>query len=55
VTVELVIRARPVVSGRVVCEITATALFIAVGCLLLGTYFFTKAYWGPAIAHRVPG
>ena len=32
----------------------AAALFAgATGFLLLGTYYFTKLYWGPAILHRL--
>jgi hypothetical protein len=31
----------------------AGALAAATGFLLLGTYYFTKIYWGPAILHRL--
>jgi len=31
------------------------AFVVATGFLLLGTYYFTKLYWGPAILHRLTG
>lgn len=31
------------------------AFAVATGFLLLGTYYFTKLYWGPAILHRLAG
>lgn len=31
------------------------AFAVATGFLLLGTYYFTKLYWGPAILHRLTG
>jgi hypothetical protein len=35
-------------------RLAATGLFAgATGFLLLGTYYFTKLYWGPAILHRL--
>ena len=55
VIAELVIRSRPSSATAWFRGITATALFIAVGFLLLGTYFFTKVYWGPVIVHRLLG
>jgi hypothetical protein len=37
-------------------KISAAAAFVAAtGFLLLGTYYFTKFYWGPAIVHRLAG
>lgn len=35
--------------------VAAGTLAGAAGFLLLGTYFFTKVYWGPAILHRLTG
>ena len=35
-------------------RLAASAAFVvATGFLLLGTYYFTKLYWGPAILHRL--
>jgi Predicted membrane protein (DUF2306) len=37
-------------------RLAASAAFVvATGFLLLGTYYFTKFYWGPAILHRITG
>lgn len=49
---EAFIRARSAASPRI--RLAAASLFAgATGFLLLGTYYFTKLYWGPAILHRL--
>jgi hypothetical protein len=50
--VEAFIRAQTAVSPKI--KLAAAGLFAgATGFLLLGTYYFTKLYWGPAILHRL--
>ena len=50
--VEAFIRARSAASPKL--RLAAAGLFTgATGFLLLGTYYFTKLYWGPAILHRL--
>jgi uncharacterized membrane protein len=50
--VEAFIRAQYAASPKI--KLTASGLFAgATGFLLLGTYYFTKLYWGPAILHRL--
>jgi hypothetical protein len=50
--VEAFIRAQSTTSPKI--RLSAAALFAgATGFLLLGTYYFTKLYWGPAILHRL--
>src|SRR5579872_1203994 len=50
--VEAFIRARTAASPKF--KLAAAGLFAgATGFLLLGTYYFTKLYWGPAILHRL--
>jgi Predicted membrane protein (DUF2306) len=50
--VEAFIRARSAASPKF--RLAAAGLFAgATGFLLLGTYYFTKLYWGPAILHRL--
>jgi hypothetical protein len=50
--VEAFIRAESAVSPKI--RLAAAGLFAgATGFLLLGTYYFTKLYWGPAILHRL--
>jgi uncharacterized membrane protein len=55
VIAEAVIRARRTSAPAWLRGGATAALVVAVGFLLLGTYFFTKMYWGPAIVHRVLG
>jgi hypothetical protein len=50
--VEAFIRAQSAASPKI--KLAAAGLFAAAtGFLLLGTYYFTKLYWGPAILHRL--
>lgn len=50
--VEAFIRAQSAASPKI--RLAAAGLFAGVtGFLLLGTYYFTKLYWGPAILHRL--
>jgi hypothetical protein len=50
--VEAYIRAQSAVSPQI--KRAAAVLFAAsTGFLVLGTYYFTKLYWGPAILHRL--
>jgi hypothetical protein len=50
--VEAFIRAQSTASPKI--RLAAAGLFAgATGFLLLGTYYFTKLYWGPAILHRL--
>jgi hypothetical protein len=50
--VEAFIHARSAVSPKI--RLAAAGLFAgATGFLLLGTYYFTKLYWGPAILYRL--
>jgi hypothetical protein len=50
--VEAFIRAQSTASPKI--RLAAAGLFTgATGFLLLGTYYFTKLYWGPAILHRL--
>jgi Predicted membrane protein (DUF2306) len=50
--VEAFIRTQYTASPNV--RLAAAGLFAgATGFLLLGTYYFTKLYWGPAILHRL--
>jgi hypothetical protein len=42
--------------ARFGARVAASAVFVAAtGFLVLGTYYFTKLYWGPAILHRLTG
>jgi hypothetical protein len=50
---EMFIRARRVQAGPAMRIAAAGALAAATGFLLLGTYYFTKIYWGPAILARL--
>lgn len=50
---EAFIRARRTNASPVLRLTAAGALVAATGFLLLGTYYFTKLYWGPAILHRL--
>ena len=50
--VEAFIRVHSAASPKI--RLAAAGLFAgATGFLLLGTYYFTKLYWGPAILHRL--
>jgi len=50
--VEAFIRAQYTASPKI--KLAAAGLFAAAtGFLVLGTYYFTKLYWGPAILHRL--
>jgi hypothetical protein len=50
--VEAFIRAQSAASPKI--RLAAAGLFAGTtGFLLLGTYYFTKLYWGPAILHRL--
>ncbi len=50
--VEAFIRAQSAASPKI--RLAAAGLFAgATSFLLLGTYYFTKLYWGPAILHRL--
>jgi hypothetical protein len=52
--VELLLRARR--EGPPAARLAAAALFTAATLLvLLGTYYFTRFYWGPAIVQRLMG
>lgn len=53
--VEIFLRARRVSASPALRLTAATVLAGASGFLLLGTYYFTKIYWGPAILDRLPG
>ena len=53
--VEAFIRARRTTAPPALQLIAAGVLAGATGFLLLGTYFFTKFYWGPAILGRLTG
>jgi hypothetical protein len=53
--VEIFLRARRVSASPVLRLAAATVLVGASAFLLLGTYYFTKIYWGPAILDRLPG
>ncbi|ACY18986.1 DUF2306 domain-containing protein [Haliangium ochraceum] len=55
ILVEVLIRARRDALPAGVYLAAAGALACATGFLLLGTYFFTRYYWGPAILARVLG
>jgi hypothetical protein len=50
---EVFIRSRRVDVPASVQVAAASVFAAATGFLLLGTYYFTKLYWGPAILHRV--
>ena len=52
---EAFIRARRVAAPPALKIGAASVLAVATGFLLLGTYFFTKEYWGPAILHWIVG
>ena len=52
---EAFIRARRITAPPVLKLGAAGALAAATGFLLLGTYFFTTEYWGPAILHWIVG
>lgn len=55
VMAELFIRSRQAVPSRAV-QATAAAVFTAATVfLLIGTFYFTKFYWGPAIVRRLGG
>lgn len=51
--VEAFIRARRVAAAPALNIGAAGVLAVATGFLLLGTYFFTTEYWGPAILHWI--
>ncbi|MBV9774247.1 MAG: DUF2306 domain-containing protein [Gemmatimonadetes bacterium] len=53
--VEAFVRARRVTAGPALRMAAAGVLGGATGFLLLGTYYFTKIYWGPAILDRLVG
>jgi hypothetical protein len=53
--VEAFLRARPGSASPRLRIAAACLLLAAAGFLILGTYFFTKRYWGPAIVARVLG
>jgi len=53
--VEAFVRGRRVTARPAVRLAAAGVLAAATGFLLLGTYYFTKFYWGPAILDRLPG
>ena len=43
-------------SASVGLRLTAAGFIVVANCfLLLGTYYFTKLYWGPAIINRIAG
>lgn len=52
---EAFIRARRITAPPALKLVSAGALIGATGFLLLGTYYFTRFYWGPAILHRLLG
>ena len=52
---ETFIRARPIIASPILKLVAAGVLAAATGFLLLGTYFFTTYYWGPAILHWIVG
>lgn len=53
IVVEILIRA-PRLATSPAAKFSAAAVFaVATGFLLLGTYYFTKFYWGPAILARI--
>jgi hypothetical protein len=49
VVAELFIRGRRNEAGPVARAITSTGMLLATAMLVVGTYFFTRHYWGPAI------
>ncbi len=53
--VEIYIRGRHPLASSILKLVSAAILLGASGFLLLGTYFFTKYYWGPAILNRLIG
>jgi hypothetical protein len=52
---EAFIRARRITAGPAWQFAAAAVLAGATGFLALGTYYFTRYYWGPAILARVWG
>jgi len=52
---ELFIRGRRIAAGPVMRFAAAGVLAAATFFLLVGTYYFTKFYWGPAIVQRLLG
>lgn len=50
---EAFIRAPRVSATPAMRVASAGLLAAATGFILLGTYYFTKIYWGPAILHRL--
>lgn len=52
---EAFIRGRRAATRPTVRLAAAGVLVVATGFLLLGTYYFTKMYWGPAILARLVG
>ncbi|MFZ5623261.1 MAG: DUF2306 domain-containing protein [Gemmatimonadota bacterium] len=52
---EAFLRARRHTALPGITLVTAGALTGVTGFLLLGTYYFTKVYWGPAILHWLVG
>lgn len=52
---EAFIRGRRAATRPAVRLAAAGVLVVATGFLLVGTYYFTKMYWGPAILDRLPG
>ena len=55
VVAEAFIRARRVTTSPALKLVAAGILAAATGFLLLGTYFFTAYYWGPAILRWIVG
>lgn len=51
--VEAFLRARHRAVSPLLRLATAGALTAATGLILLGTYYFTRFYWGPAILDRL--
>jgi len=52
---EAFIRARRMTASPMLKVLASAALLGAAGFLILGTYYFTKIYWGPAILRRLVG
>ncbi len=52
--VEAYLRAPDLTRSRAVRALSAVALLLATGFLLIGTYYFTRYKWGPAILAWLP-
>jgi uncharacterized membrane protein len=52
---EVLIRARPRARGATARLAASGALAVAAAFLLVGTYFFTRRFWGPAILEAIAG